>query len=104
MANTYYTILDYSGKGAFSNINIFQTNGHLNTITVKVTVDGGAPLEQLLGTNQTHNTICRNYAAAMDKLGILDWGLVSFETSLKVEYKSTNAERLVGTCFYQTYA
>ncbi|GAI16986.1 unnamed protein product [marine sediment metagenome] len=103
-ADTYYTLLDYAGKGAFSNIYLFQQDADINLITIKITVDGGAPLEILLGDDQLYRVIRRDCASAVDKHAILGWGLVSFATSLKIEYKCTVIHRIVIACMYQTYA
>ncbi len=104
MGAVWYTLLNYNGRGAFSNINFHDTGVAANLITVKITVDGGAPLEVLLNTNGLYYTINRDYAGAVKKSMVLDWGLVSFETSLKIEWKHNLAVTVKVSCFYQTYA
>ena len=100
VANTYVTLVNYIGEGMLANINFYLSLPQTNLMTIKITIDGDAPVV-LLGTNFGY-TNHRDDANTSRKVMSLDWGLIKFATSLKVEYKHTGIPFVRATCFYQT--
>ena len=104
VADVYETVLDYTGKGAFSVINFFRSGGNIDQYTLKLTVDGGAALEKRLGLAEFHKSVVLDYTGATDKRVTLDFGLIAFATSLKIEVKHNAVGRIIVSCLYQTHA
>jgi len=71
--------------------------------TLKLTIDGGASLEIYLNDNQLDETLNQDFNGANHRNCHLNWGLIAFATSLKVEYKHANAVDLTTAVFWQTH-
>ena len=100
VANTYYTLIDYTGEGMLTNINFYVSTSEVHLLTVKITVDGAAAV--VIDCINVGYTNQRDYANDSRRVMSLDWGLIKFATSLKVEYKHAAVPYIRATCFYQT--
>jgi len=100
VANTYVTLVNYIGEGMLANINFYLALAQAHFMTIKITIDGAAPVV-LLGSNFGY-TNQRDYRNDILRVMTLDWGLIKFATSLKVEYKNAGIPYVRATCFYQT--
>ena len=103
-ANTYHTLLDYTGAGAFSTIEFYDPTTLIDGCSLKITVDGTVALEFKFDDTGEWYSCSLDYGGAVRKRARFDWGLVAFETSLKIEYKHVNAVTLRVACMYQTYS
>jgi len=104
VVNTYYTLLDYTGKGILSVINFHTSGLYSDKFTVKITVDGTVSIEQDFATDNLYNSANVDYGGAVKHNVKLDWGAVGFDTSLKIEYKTSFGAWVYLSCFYQTIA
>jgi len=99
-ANTYYTLVDYTGVGMLANINFYVAASGTDLLTLKITIDGEAAV--VLAASNFGYTNQRDYGNNVKRVMSLDWGLIKFATSLKVEYKHAATPYIRATCFYQT--
>lgn len=86
-ANVYYTLVDAVAKGAFSVINIYEPTDNIKNMTVKISIDALAPYENVLGWGGRQRSISLDYGGAANLRAILDYGLLCFDSRLKIEFK-----------------
>jgi len=103
IADTFVTLVNYVGAGAFTSFWVSMQAGGVAGTTLKITIDGGAPLEVYLNDDQLDETLNIDFIGNHNRNCHFDWGLIGFATSLKVEFKHANAIDLTTACFWQTH-
>jgi len=71
---------------------------------LRITKDGAAAETWHTATDNMWNLICINTGDLGYKLACYDWGLVGFDTALKVEIKSGDAGFMRAYVMYQLFA
>ena len=104
VANIYYTIMDYAGEGVLKSINLGATTMNVHNITIKITIDGVVYLEEKGADHFTEYCIGRDLTGDWKRSMTYDWGLVYFETQLKVEFKCTAGVSIFAMVMYQIYS
>lgn len=96
-------MMNVVAKGAFSVINIVTPGTHADRVTIKITVDGVMCVEKAFNDDYLWRSAGKDYAGATEKGVQLDFGLVHFATSLKVELKMSFADIIHTSVMYQLY-
>lgn len=94
IADTWYTVVNYIGKGAFSEVKIHHGTDN-RELLLRITIDGVAAPTIETDVNELWRVVSDDLAGVAYKIAHYNWGLVGFDTSLKVEVRSGDA----GLCY-----